>query len=62
MEITYTYGGTAYINCLGNYWDDYEGIDTDRGGIGNTPYSIDTKEDENDDYPLMQPFENYIIG
>ncbi len=60
MEISYIYGGTAYTNCLGNYWDDYEGSDTDRDGIGNKPYSIDSKKYENDDYPLMMPFENYI--
>ena len=33
---------------------------TDADGIGNTPYSIDSKEDESDDYPVMKPFENYF--
>ncbi|MCK4734283.1 MAG: right-handed parallel beta-helix repeat-containing protein [Methanophagales archaeon] len=58
--ITYTYNGTTYESYLGNYWDDYEGTDADGDGIGNTPYSIDSKEDESDDYPLMMPFENYL--
>ena len=56
--MTYTYNGTAYTNYLGNYWDDYEGTDADADGIGNTPYSIDSEEDESDEYPLMIPFEN----
>jgi len=43
----------------GNYWSDYTGSDTDGDGIGDTPYSIDGDEDN---YPLMKPFENYIIA
>ena len=60
MEITYTYDGTTYKSYLGNYWDDYEGTDADGDGIGDTQYSIDSDSDENDDYPLMTPFENYF--
>jgi parallel beta-helix repeat protein len=59
-KITYTYLGTTYESCLGNYWDDYEGSDADGDGIGDTSYSIDSEDDECDDYPLMEPFENYI--
>ena len=62
LEITYTYDGTTYTNYLGNYWDDYEGTDADRDGIGDTDYSIYSKSDESDDYPLMDPFENYNIS
>jgi parallel beta-helix repeat protein len=55
-EITYTYNNATYTNYLGNYWDDYSGIDTNNDGIGDAPHDIDT---EQDNYPLMQPFENY---
>ncbi len=55
--IAYTYKGSKYTNYLGNYWSDYTGSDSDGDGIGDTPYSINS---DKDDYPLMQPFENYI--
>jgi parallel beta-helix repeat protein len=58
-EITYTYNGNTYTSYLGNYWDDYTGSDADGDGIGETPYPIDS---DADNYPLMQPFENYGIG
>jgi hypothetical protein len=61
LEITYTYDGTTYKSYLGNYCDDYEGTDADGDGIGDTPYSIDSESGASDDYPLMQPFENYIL-
>ena len=62
FEITYTYNGTTYESYLGNYWSDYEGTDAEGDGIGDTHYSIDSNEDVSDDYPLMKPFENYIIS
>ncbi len=67
LEITYTYNGTTYESYLGNYWDDYKGTDADGDGdgIGDTHYNphyfIDSDSDESDDYPLMTPFENYIL-
>jgi len=56
-KITYTYNGSEFENYLGNYWDDYEGNDTDVDGIVDTPYSIDS---DKDNYPLMEPFEIYL--
>jgi len=40
----------------GNYWSDYNGSDANWDSIGDTPYVID--ENNQDNYPLMTPFEN----
>ena len=52
LKINYTYNGSTYLNYMGNYWDDYNGPDTNNDGIGDTPYPIDS---DNDYYPLMEP-------
>jgi len=51
-RLYYTYHGENLTNYLGNYWDDYEGPDTDADGIGDAFYEITGDRDE---YPLMQP-------
>ena len=56
-KITYNYSGATYENYLGNYWGDYTGKDANKDGIGDTSYSIDF---DNDNYPLMEPWENYF--
>ena len=38
----------------GNYWDDYKGEDINNDGIGDTDYNIGWLN--NDNYPLVQPF------
>ena len=53
----YIYNETSHTNHLGNYWDDYEGSDADKNGIGDTPYGI---KSDNDEYPLMKRFEHYF--
>ena len=40
----------------GNYWDDYTGTDSDRDGIGDSPYQI--SETNEDKYPLMSPYQD----
>jgi parallel beta-helix repeat protein len=52
----------------GNFWSDYDGLDLNStpaqnvpppDGLGDTPYVIDS--DSQDDFPLMNPFGNYIF-
>jgi len=57
-KISYIYKGNTYTNYLGNYLDDYTGVDVDpEDGIGDTPYPIDSDKDY---HPLVVPFENYF--
>ncbi|MBL7117308.1 MAG: right-handed parallel beta-helix repeat-containing protein, partial [Candidatus Syntrophoarchaeum sp.] len=58
-KIIYIYSSKTYTSYLGNYWDDYEGIDDNKDGIGDTSYEI--SGDNNDIYPLMARVENYAL-
>jgi len=40
----------------GNFWSDYTGIDANRDGIGDTPYTIHCGWDNVDHYPLLTPY------
>jgi parallel beta-helix repeat protein len=57
-KITYTYNGTTYTNYLGNYWNDYNGDDVNKDGIGGISYLLDQ---DKDNYPLMGPFKDNTI-
>lgn len=39
----------------GNFWDDYEGEDSDEDGIGDSPYNVPGGNNQ-DRYPLMDPY------
>jgi hypothetical protein len=39
----------------GNYWNTYEGADAEGDGLGDTPHSVDTNNQ--DRYPLMNPID-----
>ena len=43
----------------GNYWDDYNGLDKNNDGIGDTPYDI-PGGDNKDYFPLMIPYDGTI--
>jgi hypothetical protein len=49
-----TWGGTRSINTIDrNYWSDYNGVDSNNDGIGDTPYVIDEYNQDNN--PLTNP-------
>ncbi len=59
-NINVTWGmGTDIVlwdnGALGNYWDDYAGLDENGDEIGDTPYIID--ENNQDNYPAMYPLD-----
>jgi parallel beta-helix repeat protein len=58
-EIEYAREGRLLRKPLGNHWSDYNGKDFDGDGIGDTPYSIREENNDEDRYPLPEPFEKY---
>lgn len=46
------------VNECGNYWDDYDGVDENDDGIGDTWYMIPGEGNNHDQMPLMEcPFQ-----
>ena len=51
-----TFGYNGSINLISqNYFSDYNGTDSNADGLGDTPYIIN--EDNQDNYPLMEPID-----
>ena len=56
VEISATLKPVSFHNDtlgMGNYWSDYDGLDANEDGIGDTPYVVGWNLQ--DDYPLMTP-------
>ena len=55
-----TFGNPRSNNTINkNYWSDYNGIDQDEDGIGDSPYIID--DNNQDNYPLMTPISSWKL-
>ncbi|MEM0053457.1 MAG: NosD domain-containing protein [Nitrososphaeria archaeon] len=57
--LDYIYDLKKFHGCLGNFWDDYKGVDANHDGVGDTPYKI--SEAQYDRYPLMELIKSYTI-
>jgi parallel beta-helix repeat protein len=55
FQVSGSAGSNMWDNGLeGNYWSDYNGTDSNKDGIGDTPYAVD--QYNVDHYPLMGSF------
>ncbi len=59
VQVTYTYNDVMYTGYLGNYWENYAGIDSDGNGVGDTPHNFG--DEKNDNYPLMVQWQGNIF-
>jgi parallel beta-helix repeat protein len=44
-----------HAGLVGNYWDDYTGVDKNGDNVGNMPYNISGDSGSQDMYPMMNP-------
>jgi len=47
---------------IGNYWYDYSGEDTDKDGIGDTPYNIGGSASSQDNFPIFSAPVDFAIS
>jgi uncharacterized repeat protein (TIGR01451 family) len=50
--VTWEHEGRNLTGLLGNVWSDYDGLDCDGDGIGDTPYNIEGPTGEKDYHPI----------
>jgi parallel beta-helix repeat protein len=41
------------LNGIGNYWEEYNGVDANNDGIGDTPFDLDGSANAQDSYPII---------
>jgi uncharacterized repeat protein (TIGR02543 family) len=58
--LNYTYKGYSYTGYLGNYWENYAGVDADGNGVGDIPHNFGAGK--KDDYPLMGQWRDGVIA
>lgn len=61
-ELVYQFGDQTYCSYLGNYYSDYQGIDGNNDGIGDTSYRMKGDQGCTDQYPLISYYEQYNVA